>query len=39
MSKYLKSLTIALAASCLTAPVMAEKFGLGRAALPAEIAA
>ena len=39
MSKYLKSLTIALTASCLAAPVMAEKLGLGRAALPAEIAA
>ena len=39
MSKYLKSLTIALAASCLTAPAMAEKLGLGRVALPAEIAA
>ena len=39
MSKYLKSLTIALAASCLSAPAMAEKLGLGRAALPAEIAA
>ena len=39
MSKYLKPLTIALVASCLTAPAMAEKLGLGRAALPAEIAA
>jgi cytochrome c len=39
MSKYLESLTIALTASCLAAPVMAEKLGLGRAALPAEIAA
>ena len=39
MSKYLKPLTIVLAASCLTAPAMAEKLGLGRAALPAEIAA
>ncbi|MDA8829701.1 c-type cytochrome [Planktomarina temperata] len=39
MSKYLKSLTIALTASYLAAPVMAEKLGLGRAALPAEIAA
>ena len=39
MSKYLKSLTIVLTATCLAAPVMAEKLGLGRAALPAEIAA
>ena len=39
MSKYLKSLTIVLAAYCLTSPAMAEKLGLGRAALPAEIAA
>ena len=39
MSKYLRSLAIPLVAFCLSVPAMAEKLGLGRAALPAEITA
>jgi cytochrome c len=39
MSKYLKTTAILTACSLLATPVMAEKLGLGRAALPEEIAA
>lgn len=40
MSKFLKSAAaLAAASATLATPVLAEKFGLGRAALPAEIAA
>ena len=39
MSKYLKSITLAFAVFAITGPAFAEKFGLGRAALPSEVAA
>ncbi|WP_299414794.1 c-type cytochrome [uncultured Sulfitobacter sp.] len=39
MSKFLKSTAILAALSLTATPVLAEKFGLGRAALPEEIAA
>ncbi|UWR23305.1 c-type cytochrome [Sulfitobacter sp. S190] len=39
MSKFLKSTAVLILASLSAAPAMAEKFGLGREALPAEIAA
>jgi cytochrome c len=39
MSKYLKSTALLTALSLLATPVMAEKLGLGRAALPEEVAA
>lgn len=39
MSKFLKSTALLAALSLTATPVLAEKFGLGRAALPEEIAA
>ncbi len=39
MSKYLKSITLAFAVFAITGPAFAEKFGLGRPALLAEVAA
>ena len=39
MSKFLKSTAILTALSLIATPVMAEKFGIGRAALPEEVAA
>ncbi len=39
MSKYLKAGIVALSVSLMATPVVAEKLGLGRAALPEEIAA
>ncbi|NRB17055.1 MAG: c-type cytochrome [Rhodobacteraceae bacterium] len=39
MSKFLKSAAVAVAITLIAAPAFAGKFGLGRAALPAEIAA
>ena len=39
MSKFLKSTALVVAFGVLTGPAMAEKFGLGRVALPEEIAA
>jgi len=39
MLKFLKSTTLIAAISLAASPVLAEKFGLGRAALPEEIAA
>ncbi|AZV77019.1 MFS transporter [Parasedimentitalea marina] len=39
MSKFLKSTALALAVSLIAAPAIAGKFGLGRTALPEEIAA
>lgn len=39
MSKYLKATTATLALMLIATPVLAEKFGLGREALPEEIAA
>ncbi|SLN50484.1 Cytochrome c2 [Roseovarius litorisediminis] len=39
MSKFLKSTTLITAFALTASPVLAEKFGLGRAALPEEIAA
>ena len=39
MLKYLKSITFAFTFCAVTGPVLAEKLGLGRVALPAEVAA
>ena len=39
MSKFLKSAAVFAAVSMISGPAMAEKMGLGRTALPAEIAA
>jgi cytochrome c len=39
MSKFLKSAALAVAVALIAAPAFAGKFGLGRAALPTEIAA
>ena len=39
MLKYLKPVTFAFAICAVTGPALAEKLGLGRAALPAEVAA
>ncbi|WP_294223170.1 c-type cytochrome [uncultured Shimia sp.] len=39
MSKFLKSTALAVAIAMVAGPVLAEKFGLGRMALPEEIAA
>lgn len=39
MSKFLKSAALVAALSCAASPALADKFGLGRAALPEEITA
>ena len=39
MSKFLKSISIGAVATLLAMPAAAQTFGLGRAALPEEIAA